>query len=56
MGVRGLYSFIFDHPQLGLLKPYKLHDSYVIIDGDNLIFSLYFDYKINVVCGGDYNK
>lgn len=56
MGVRGLFSFIFDHPQFGLLKPFKLHDSYVVIDGDNLIFSLYFGYRVNVACGGDYNK
>lgn len=56
MGVRGLFSFIFDHPQFGLLKAYKLHDSFVIIDGDNLIYSIYFGCKVNVICGGDYNK
>lgn len=54
MGIRGLYRFIFNIP--GLVKPYKLHDSYVIIDGTNLEYSLYSDYKIKNTCGGDYNK
>lgn len=54
MGIRGLTTFISENPIL--LKPYELHDSYVIIDGDNLLYPLYFHNKINVVCGGDYNK
>lgn len=54
MGIRGLSTFIHENPDF--LKPHKLHDSFVVVDGDNLLHYLYFTNKINVICGGDYDK
>lgn len=54
MGIRGLSTFIHENPDF--LKPHKLYDSFVVVDGDNLLHYLYFTNKINVICGGDYNK
>ncbi|KFM71939.1 Protein asteroid-like protein, partial [Stegodyphus mimosarum] len=54
MGVRGLSSFFNQNPDLS--KPCKLHDTPVIIDGNNLIHVLYFSYKVDCVYGGDYHK
>lgn len=54
MGVSGLTKFLNQNPDF--FKPYKLHDSLVIIDGDNLIYALYYNNKINVLCGGNYKE
>lgn len=54
MGVRGLSSFLHENPQF--FKPHKLHNCCVIVDGDNLMHSIYFSDKIDVICGGDYDK
>ncbi|GFR17867.1 protein asteroid homolog 1 [Trichonephila clavata] len=54
MGIRGLSTFFNNKPDLS--KSYKLHDTSVIIDGNNLIYLLYFSRKIDCVYGGDYYK
>ncbi|PRD19970.1 UNVERIFIED_CONTAM: asteroid-like protein 1, partial [Trichonephila clavipes] len=54
MGIRGLSTFFSNNPKLS--KSYKLHDTSVIIDGNNLIHVLYFSRKIDFVYGGDYYK
>ncbi|GFY56314.1 protein asteroid homolog 1 [Trichonephila inaurata madagascariensis] len=54
MGIRGLSTFFSNNPKLS--KSYKLHDTSVIIDGNNLIHVLYFSRKIDCVYGGDYYK
>uniref|UniRef100_A0A1A9VZP1 Uncharacterized protein n=1 Tax=Glossina brevipalpis TaxID=37001 RepID=A0A1A9VZP1_9MUSC len=42
MGVQGLTGFIARHAEL-YLTPYELHDSLLVIDGDNLACNLYKD-------------
>lgn len=54
MGIQGLTSFIDDNLQL--LNDYQLHDSKVIIDGNNLFHLLYYSYNVDFVHGGDYDK
>lgn len=55
MGVRGLTSYVArnaDH----YLKPYELHDTNLVIDGDNLACNLYKDLSgIYSAFGGDYD-
>lgn len=53
MGIRGLTSFILEHPELML--DHELHDTRVIIDGNNLLFFLYFHHRIPFQFGGDYD-
>ncbi|KAK9737645.1 XPG domain containing [Popillia japonica] len=56
MGVRGLTTFIAQNPDR-YLKRYELHDTYLVIDGNNLAAQLY---KWHAKCydcfGGDYDK
>lgn len=54
MGVRGLTSFIDEHPKF--LSDLSLHDTKVLIDGNNLYYFLYYNYfSINLLYGGDYD-
>lgn len=56
MGVKGLKSFIENNKEI-ILKDYHLHDTYLVIDGNNLQFALYFrsSQKSNdYIYGGDY--
>ncbi|XP_022914273.1 protein asteroid [Onthophagus taurus] len=56
MGVRGLTTFIAQSSNR-YIKPYELHDTYLVIDGNNLAAQLY---KWHAKCydcfGGDYDK
>ncbi|GFY56313.1 protein asteroid homolog 1 [Trichonephila inaurata madagascariensis] len=54
MGIRGLSTFFSNNPKLS--KSYKLHDTSVIIDGNNLIHTLYLSRNIDCMYGGDYYK
>lgn len=54
MGIRGLSTFFNNNPDLS--KSHKLHDTHVIIDGNNLIHLLYFSSKVDFIYGGDYYK
>lgn len=55
MGIRGLKSFVECNPHL--LSDHELHDTYLLIDGSNLLYILYFDTgDINFHNGGDYDK
>ncbi|XP_013379314.1 protein asteroid homolog 1-like [Lingula anatina] len=53
MGIHGLSSFIQDNPHL--LQEHKLHDTKIIIDGNNLYHFLHYNYRIPYHCGGDYD-
>ena len=54
MGVLGLTTFVDDHP--ALLTDHRLHNTRVLIDGNNLYYFLYYRYfDINICYGGDYN-
>jgi len=53
MGVSGLTSFIDSHPQL--LRDYALHDTRLVIDGNNLYHFLYYYYHVRHECAGDYD-
>ena len=53
MGVRGLSTFIDNNQKL--LSVRKLHDTKVVIDGNNLYHFLYYQYHIVHQYGGDYD-
>ena len=53
MGIRGLTRFMNENPQF--LNSFELRDSFVVIDGSNFVYFLYFHNKINMHYGGDYN-
>ncbi|XP_005175977.2 protein asteroid [Musca domestica] len=56
MGVRGLTGFIARNAEK-YLTPYELHDTNLVIDGDNLACNLYKDASgINSAFGGDYDE
>ncbi|XP_061395039.1 protein asteroid [Musca vetustissima] len=56
MGVRGLTGFIARNAEK-YLTPYELHDTNLLIDGDNLACNLYKDATgINSAFGGDYDN
>ncbi|KAB0797991.1 hypothetical protein PPYR_08984 [Photinus pyralis] len=56
MGIRGLTTFIA-HRSDSYLKHYKLHDTYLVIDGNSLAANLYQVNRARNDCfGGDYNK
>ncbi|KAI4481557.1 hypothetical protein M0802_013943 [Mischocyttarus mexicanus] len=56
MGVRGLSSYIEDHAEY-FLQNYILRDTFLVIDGSNLAYQLYWDYtKSNEAFGGDYDN
>lgn len=54
MGIPGLTTLIDEN--LHLLDDFKLHHSKVIIDGNNLLHLLFYNYNIDFTHGGDYNK
>ena len=54
MGIRGLTSFIDDHPEL--LTGFHLHDTQIVIDGNNLYHFLYYYFHIPCEYGGDYDQ
>ncbi|XP_050076938.1 protein asteroid [Anopheles maculipalpis] len=55
MGVRGLTTFIAANASV-YLKPHELHDTKLIIDGDNLCLQLFRKSLINTVAlGGNYD-
>lgn len=55
MGVRGLTAYVASHAE-HYLKPYELHDTSLVIDGDNLACNLYKDVSgIYSAFGGDYD-
>ena len=53
MGVPGLTTFIDQNPQL--LSDHKLHDTRLLIDGNNLYHFLYYYFRVGVEYGGDYD-
>ncbi|KAH8413244.1 hypothetical protein KR009_009115 [Drosophila setifemur] len=55
MGVRGLTSYIAQRAEI-YLKPYELHSTALVIDGDNLACNLYKDVTGSYSAfGGDYD-
>ncbi|EDW12985.1 protein asteroid [Drosophila mojavensis] len=55
MGVRGLTSYIAQRAEI-YLKPYELHNTSLVIDGDNLACNLYKDVTGSYSAfGGDYD-
>lgn len=54
MGVRGLTSFIDAHPEL--LTDFRLHDTKIVIDGNNLYHFLYYYFNVPCEYGGDYDQ
>ena len=56
MGIPGLTTFIRNRSHL-YLEYYELHDTYLVIDGNNIRCQLYNSYvKCNCAFGGDYDK
>lgn len=56
MGILGLTTYINDHSDC-YLKDYELRDTYLVIDGDNIICQLYISWENgNCAFGGDYDK
>lgn len=56
MGIPGLTTFIANCPS-SYFKDYRLHDSYLVVDGNNLAMQLYKFYCHCFDCfGGDYDK
>lgn len=54
MGIRGLTTFVDAHPEL--LADFRLHDTRIVIDGNNLYHFLYYYFRIPCEYGGDYNQ
>ncbi|KAF5281238.1 hypothetical protein FQA39_LY05124 [Lamprigera yunnana] len=55
MGVRGLTTFIA-HRSDSYLRNYRLHDTYLVIDGNSIAANLYQNHRRNDCFGGDYDK
>lgn len=56
MGVRGLLTYVQEHASAAL-EWHKLHGRHVIIDGNNLAFTIFHDGSgLNAAFGGDYDK
>ena len=53
MGVRGLASFIENNK---LLIHHRLHNTRVIIDGNNLCHFIFYHYNLSYKYGGDYDQ
>ena len=51
MGVGGLTTFVDDNNHL--LTDHRLHDTRVVIDGNNLYHFLYFYYRVSIRFGGN---
>ena len=54
MGIRGLTTFVDAHPEL--LTDFRLHDTPIIIDGNNLYHFLYYHFHVPSEYGGDYDQ
>ncbi|OWF34778.1 protein asteroid homolog 1-like [Mizuhopecten yessoensis] len=54
MGIPGLTTFIDNN--LHLLERFELHDTKLIIDGNNLYHLLFYDHRVDYIHGGDYDK
>uniref|UniRef100_T1JN56 XPG N-terminal domain-containing protein n=1 Tax=Strigamia maritima TaxID=126957 RepID=T1JN56_STRMM len=54
MGIMSLTSFLDSFPQM--LNSFRLHDTKVVIDGNNLCHALYHDCGVSCFFGGDYDK
>ncbi|XP_078607126.1 single-strand DNA endonuclease ASTE1-like [Branchiostoma floridae x Branchiostoma japonicum] len=54
MGILGFTSFIEDNPHL--FTDCRLHNTRVVIDGNNLCYRLYFDNDLDVKHGGEYGQ
>ncbi|KAK2902715.1 hypothetical protein Q8A67_007428 [Cirrhinus molitorella] len=54
MGVRGLKTYIESRDR-NYLRSWAFRDKRLIIDGCNLYYILYFDYKLDQIHGGDYD-
>ncbi|XP_060812182.1 protein asteroid-like [Bombus pascuorum] len=56
MGIRGLTAYINQH-KFNFLEHYKLRDTYLVIDGNNIYYSLYTKCTCdNWTFGGDYDN
>lgn len=56
MGIRGLATYMAQRSDWHL-KPFELHDTYIVIDGNALVSQLYIRCaKCNCSFGGDYDK
>lgn len=53
MGIAGLTTFIDENQQL--LKDFRLHDTSLIIDGNNVYHFLYYYFQVSHHFGGDYD-
>lgn len=53
MGVRGLSSFFTLNPDLSEWR--DLHSTKLVVDGNNLIYMIYFTSNLECVYGGDYD-
>ncbi|XP_068603137.1 single-strand DNA endonuclease ASTE1 [Brachionichthys hirsutus] len=53
MGVRGLTTFVEENKPL--LQDVKFRDSRLVIDGCSLYYSLYFNHRLDLLHGGDYD-
>ncbi|KAJ8303625.1 hypothetical protein KUTeg_020021 [Tegillarca granosa] len=54
MGIHGLTTFIQENPDL--LQDFQLHDTKVVIDGNNLYHQLFYHYHVNHHYNGDYDQ
>ncbi|KAI4482590.1 hypothetical protein M0804_008443 [Polistes exclamans] len=56
MGLPGLTGYIQDHAEY-FLQDYELCDTFLVIDGNNLAYQIFWHYtKSNEAFGGDYNE
>ncbi len=55
MGIKGLSSFIAANSDT-LLTQEKLHDTRLLINGNNLCYILYNTYKLDQKHGGNYDE
>ena len=53
MGIPGLTTFVDENPHL--LTDHKLHDTRLVVDGNNLYYFLYYYFYVNHQYGGDYD-
>lgn len=55
MGIQGLSSYITQRKNK-FMKNHELHDTYLVIDGNCIMFQTYVTNKCNYCFGGDYDK
>ncbi|XP_062610059.1 protein asteroid homolog 1-like [Saccostrea cucullata] len=54
MGILGLTTFMDDN--LHLIKEWQLHDTKVVIDGNNLYHLIFYNNHVDFLHGGDYDQ